>query len=82
MNSHNEYWYHRKVEESNLWDCSNILAEVGNCAAIIAARACGATILLAIALAPQLVSNGCADACAASVLAILNAIAQKQFKYD
>ena len=32
---------------------------------------CGATILLAIALASQLFLNGCADACAASILAIL-----------
>ena len=36
---------------------------------------CGATILLAIALAPQLFLSGCADACAASTLAILSAIA-------
>ena len=57
-------------------------AEVGTCAAIIAAQACGATILLVIALAPQLLLNACADACAASILAILSAIAQAQFKYD
>ena len=31
-----------------------LFLEVGTCAAIIAAQACGATILLAIALAPQL----------------------------
>ena len=42
----------------------------------------GATISLAIALAPQLFLNGCADACAASILAILSAIAQAQVKYD
>ena len=24
MNSRNEYWYHRKAEELNLWDYSNI----------------------------------------------------------
>ena len=41
---------------------------------------CAATILLAIALAPQLFLNGCADACTASILAILSAIAQAQFK--
>ena len=56
-------------------------SEVGTCAAIIEAQAWSATILLAIALAPQLFLNGCADACAASILAILNAIAQPQFKY-
>ena len=49
--------------------------EVGICHAIIAAQACGATILLAIALAPQLFLNGRADACAASISAILRAIA-------
>ena len=43
---------------------------------------CGATILLAIALAPQLFLNGCADTCAASILVILSAIAQAQFKYN
>ena len=37
---------------------------------------------LAIALAPQLFLNGCSDACAASILAILSAIAQAQVKYD
>ena len=42
---------------------------------------CGATILLAIVFAQQLFLNGCADACAASILAILSAIAQAQFKY-
>ena len=41
---------------------------------------CAANISLAIALAPQLFLNGCADACAASILAILSAIAQAQFK--
>ena len=35
-----------------------------------------------IAVLPQLFLNGCADACAASILAILSAIAQAQFKYD
>ena len=40
-----------------------------------------ATILLAIALSLQLFLNGCADACAASILAILSAIALAQFKY-
>ena len=58
----------------------NPLAEVGTCAAIIAAQACGATISLAIALAPQLFLNGCADA--TSILAILSAIAQAQVKHD
>ena len=43
---------------------------------------CGATILLAIALASKLFLSGCADACAASILAILSAISQTQFKYD
>ena len=43
---------------------------------------CGATILLAIALAPQLFLNGCANASAATFLAILSAIAQAQFKCD
>ena len=32
------------------------------------------------ALAAQLLLNGCADTCAASILAILSAIAQAQFK--
>ena len=49
------------------------IAEVGTCCA---------TILLAIALAPELFLNGCADACAASILAILSAIAQAQLNYD
>ena len=44
----------------------NLPPEVGSC---------GATVLLAIALAPQLFLNGCADACAASILAILSASA-------
>ena len=43
---------------------------------------CGATIVLAIALAPQLFLTGCADAFAASILAVLSAIVQAQFKYD
>ena len=43
---------------------------------------CGAIILLATALAPQLILNDCADACAASNLAILIAIAQALSKYD
>ena len=51
----------------------NIHAEVGTCVA---------TILLAIALVPQLFLNSCADACAASIFAILSAIAQAQVKYD
>ena len=51
---------------------------MGTCAAIIAAQACSATILLAIALAPQLLLNDYADACTASILAILSAIAQEQ----
>ena len=38
---------------------------------------CGAAISLAISLAPQLFLNGCADACAASILAILSAIASQ-----
>ena len=41
---------------------------------------CAATISLAIARVPQLFLNGCADARAASILAILSAIAQAQFK--
>ena len=45
-------------------------------------RTCGTTILLAIALVPQLFLNECADTCTASILAILSAIAQAQFKYD
>ena len=43
---------------------------------------CSVTILLAIALALQSFLNGCADACAASILAILSAIALAQFKYS
>ena len=43
---------------------------------------CGATISLAIVLAPQLFLNDCADACPASILANLSAIVQVQFKYD
>ena len=43
---------------------------------------CGATILLAIALAPQLFLNSCADACAASILAILSEITRARLKYD
>ena len=43
---------------------------------------CGATISLAITLAPQLVLSSCADACAASILTILSAIAQAQVKCD
>ena len=57
-------------------------AEVGTYAAIIAEQACSATMLRAIALAPQLFLNGCADACTASIWATLSAIAQAQFKYD
>ena len=38
---------------------------------------CGATMSLAIALAPQLFLNGCADACAASIFAIVSAIASQ-----
>ena len=53
---------------------SDLFSEVGTCAAIIAPQACDATILLPIALAPQLFLNACADACAASNLAILSAI--------
>ena len=56
--------------------------EVGTCAAIIDGQAWGATISLAIELAQQLFLSGCADACAESILAILSAIAQAQFKYD
>ena len=49
------------------------LSEVNNtCAAIIAAQAWGATLLLEIGLVPQLLLNGCADACAASILANLS----------
>ena len=55
--------------------------EVGTCAAIIAEQASGATISLAIALAPQLFLNECADACATSILVILSANAQAQVKY-
>ena len=54
---------------------------MGTCAAIIAVQACGAAILLAIALVPQLFLSGCADACAASILAILSTVVQAQFKY-
>ena len=43
---------------------------------------CAATILPAIALAPQLFLSGCADSCAASILSLLNAIARAQFKYS
>ena len=43
---------------------------------------CGATISLAIALAPQLFLDGCADGCTTSILAILSAITQAQVKYD
>ena len=52
---------------------NTILSEVGTCATIIAAEACGATIILAIALTPLLFLNGWADSRAASTLA--------QFKY-
>ena len=48
--------------------------EVGNCSAIILR-------VLVKALAPQLFLKGCADACAASILAFLSAIGQAQFKY-
>ena len=41
---------------------------------------CALAILLATALAPQLLLNDCANACAPSILAILSAIAQ--FKYN
>ena len=51
---------------------AKVLPEVGPSAA---------TISLAIALAPHLFLNGCADACAASILAILRTIALAQFKY-
>ena len=44
---------------------------MGTCAATVAAQACDATI----SLVAQLLLNGCADACAASILAILSAIA-------
>ena len=54
---------------------------MGTRAAIIVAQACGATISLGIALAPQLFLNGSADACAASILAILSAIAQVKYNY-
>ena len=50
----------------------DVLSEVGSCAA---------TILLAIALAPQLFLDGYAEAYTASILAILSAILQAQFKY-
>ena len=43
---------------------------------------CSANILLAIALALQLFLSGCADACTASISAILSTIAQAQFKYS
>ena len=51
----------------------SVHAEVGTCVA---------TILLAIALVPQLFLSSCTDACAASIFAILSAIAQVQVKYD
>ena len=56
-------------------DCTNnlLLAELGTC---------DATILRAIALALLLFLNGCADAFTASILAILSAIGQAQFKYN
>ena len=50
----------------------SLFPEVGTCAA---------TILLAIALTPQLLLTCYADACAANILTILSAIAQAQFKY-
>ena len=43
---------------------------------------CAATILLVVGLATQLLLNSCADFCAESILAILRAIVQVQFKYD
>ena len=43
---------------------------------------CAASILLEIALEPQIFLNGCAAACAASISAILIGIAQEQFEYD
>ena len=52
-----------------------LLPEAGTCCAIIVPQACAATILLEIALAPQLFLIGCADSCAASIIAILSAIA-------
>ena len=55
---------------------------MGSCAAIMAAQACDKTILLAVALAPQLFLNGCADACVPSILANLSAIAHTQFIYS
>ena len=58
----------------------SLLAEVGTSATIVSVKACSSIILLAIALASQLFLKGCADACAASILAILSAIVQ--FKYN
>ena len=47
---------------------TTVKPELGTCAQLIA-------------LAQQLFLNGYADACAESILAILSAIAQAQFKY-
>ena len=58
--------------------CVIPVAEVGT----LRRNYCGATILLAIALAPQLFLNDCAHATAASISAILSAIAQAQLNYD
>ena len=71
-----------KGGKASSWDYmqkikNNVKPEVGSCAAIIVVQACGATISLAIALAPQLFLNGCTDACAASILAILSASASQ-----
>ena len=43
------------------------------CGTIIVVQACGAAILLAIVLAPQLFFNRCADTCAASIMASFSA---------
>ena len=52
------------------------------CSTKICTLASSATILLALAPAPQVFLNGCADACAASIFAILSAIVQALLKYD
>ena len=70
FNIHVRYFWYRKNVAKSWWFITS-RAEVGTR---------GATILLAIALAPQLFLNGCTDACTASILAILSAIAQAQVK--
>ena len=58
------------------------LLNVLNRGGYVRRKYCSASISLATALAPQLFLNGCTDAYAASILAILSEITQAQFKFD